>query len=411
MTKSHVARQPIFRPDLKVEAYELLFRAGVGACFDDYTGEQASTAVLSESFFDAGIGSVTGGAPAFINFTGELILQDVVEIFPPESIVVELLETIEPTEEIIRACRRLKDNGYTLALDDFIYEKKFDPLIELASIIKVDFKLTSPKQQSIYIDHFGKRCQMLAEKVETYEEFDRALKAGYNLFQGFFFSRPVTLNSHSLPANKANAMLLLSEVSRPIDDWKKIEMAIKRDVALSYKLLRYINSSFFGLNNKINSLSQALKLLGVRSVRKWASLVAMSCLVDNKPMELMRHSLVRASMCERLAPATGNAERLNDLFLLGLFSMLDTMLDQPMDSILEEMPLADDLRDALLGKENPLREILDLVVRYERAKWDELQIQAAAHSISVESLPDTYYQAVNWTEQIMSQTMSMSKKA
>lgn len=400
----HMARQPIFRADLTVEAYELLFRAGIGTCLDRYSGEQASSSVIAQSFMGLGLSAVTGGAPAFINFTEDLLLREVADLFPPQSVVVEILETVKPTPAILGACQRLRSKGFTLALDDFVYHPDLEPLIDLVQIIKVDFLLSNADQRAEYVRRFGKNRKMLAEKVETHEEFNAALAMGYNLFQGFFFSKPAALHAHALPENKANAMLLLREASRPGADWRKMEDILKHDVALSYKLLRYINSAFFGLSHEIHSIHQALTMLGQRAVRKWSSLICLSCLADQQPPELMRHSLVRASMCEQLAPIAGHTKREEDLFLLGMFSMLDTIFQMPMQEVLTEMPLADDLREALLGKPNAPRSILEVVMAYERARWDDIKGSEESYILQSETLPGIYYNALSWAEQMMTET-------
>ena len=235
--ETFVARQPIFTQQKEVHAYELLFRSGLENVFGDIDGDQASAKVLVDGVM--GMPTLTGGKTAFVNFTQDLLLKDVAMLFPKEHVVVELLETVEPEESVVEACRRLKLQGYRLALDDFIFDAKFEPLIALADIIKVDFLLSGPEERRDLLGLIpNKSVEFLAEKVETAAEFDEAVELGYTYFQGYFFSKPEVLSRKEIPAFKFAYLQLIQAVRESDVDFSEIEGIVKGDVALTYKLLR-----------------------------------------------------------------------------------------------------------------------------------------------------------------------------
>jgi EAL and modified HD-GYP domain-containing signal transduction protein len=294
---------------------------------------------------------MTGGKKAFINFTRDLLLEEYATILPKDVVVVEILENVEPDEEIVAACQKLKQAGYTVAMDDFVsYEEKFEPLINLTDIIKIDFIEADAEDRKALVEMFQPRgIKLLAEKVETKEEFDQAAEMGYTYFQGYFFSKPVIISGKDIPGFKLTYLQMLQEINSPEMDFRKIEDLIKREVSVSYKLLRYINSAFFGLRRKVESIRQALALLGERNIKKWISLIALSSMGEDKPMELAASSLIRAQFCESLAPKMGMRDREHDLFLMGLFSMIDAIIDRPMAEILDELSISEDIKVALSG--------------------------------------------------------------
>lgn len=401
---SYIARQPIFDRELNVVAYELLFRSGEENVFlsDDPTA--ASSSVLADSFFEVGLPKLTNNKLAFINFTRDLLLRNFAELFPCDSIVIEILEDIEPDEQVIRACHELRQAGYFIALDDFQYEARYDPLIDIANIIKVDFSLSDRSEQAWMASTFKPLgLKMLAEKVETREEFDQALAMGYDYFQGYFFSKPVIIASERLPDNKITSLQLLKEVTRPVPDLDTVETIIKTDVSLTYRLLRYINSAFFGVRHEVHSIRQALTLLGDVNIRKWSTLVGMACLSSDKPHELIRTSLIRGKLCEEVSQSIGCKDRDQDLFLLGMFSLLDAMSGQSMDLLLKDIPLPEDIKDILLGgrKVSKIGKVLDLVHAYEEAHWQRVTGLAGELGIDADRLPGWYLEAVEWTGEIM----------
>ena len=241
-----IARQPIFDIRQNVFAYELLYRSGIKNLYAGINGDQASSEVIGSSFLLFGLENLTMGKKAFINFTRKLLEDEVATLLPKESIVVEVLENVEPDKQMLSACIKLKELGYQLALDDFAYDPRFEPFIDLVDIIKVDFLQTSPQDRAALVQRIGnKNIKFLAEKVETKEDFNQALQAGYSYFQGYFFSKPNIVSGKDITSFKLTYLQLLQEIGKPDLDFDELEETIKRDVALSYKLLRYINSAAF----------------------------------------------------------------------------------------------------------------------------------------------------------------------
>ncbi len=401
--KSFIARQPIFDRRQNVYAYELLFRTGLDNYFRDSDPDMATSRVITDAMLLFGQKQMTGGKLAFINFTRDLLLKGYAALLPADWIVVEILEDIEPDSTIVEACRNIKDAGYTLALDDFVYHRKYDPLLELADIIKVDFTISNQDERRKMAQMFLPRgIKLLAEKVETKKEFDEAVEIGYTLMQGYFFARPDILSGKDVPRFKTAYLQMLQEIHRPGLDFDALAEIIQRDVSLSYKLLRYINSAFFGLPTKIHSIKQALVLLGENNVKKWVSLLALAGMGEDKPDELVVSSLIRAHFFESLAGPLGLAHRSSDLFLLGLFSQIDAFLDKPMAEILEEIPLADDVKAALADDERTkLGQLPRLVQAYERGQWEELPILARNQGLDETKIPDLYVASIGRSEQIM----------
>jgi c-di-GMP-related signal transduction protein len=295
--KTFMARQPIFDRRKNIYGYELLFRHGLENFFDETLDKDyASSKVLLDSFLVFDLNDLTRGKRAFLNFTERVLLSEVANSFPKNTIIIELLENIEPTPEIVAACAKLKSKGYLLALDDFQYHPRFKPLIQLADIIKVDFLITrGEKERQDIIKKSGDRVIYLAEKVETLEEYNQAREMGYTYFQGYYFSRPVIVAGKEIPSHKLNLVQILKEIHQPEMDFIQLGNIIQRDVSLSYKLLRFINSAAFGIPNEIHSIRHALNLLGINEFKKWIPLVLLSQMGSDKPNELMINSLIRAN--------------------------------------------------------------------------------------------------------------------
>lgn len=397
-----VARQPIFDKRLKVYAYELLFRPGQENEFVEIDADHATSSVITNSFLVIGLNILTGGKKAFINFTQNLLMDETAINLPKDYIVVEILENVVPDKGIITACRKLKDMGYVLALDDFVFEPRFEPLIKLADIIKVDFIATEAGERQSLVKKFGyQNIKFLAEKVETQQEFDQALNMGYSYFQGFFFSKPIIISSHDIPGYKLNYLSILHEIHRPEIDFNQIENIIKRDVSISYKLLRFINSAFFSFNTKIHSIKQALVLLGINEFKKWVSLIVLKGLGEDKPLELMMVSIIRARLCELIGENLELKDRSADLFFMGMFSLIDTFMNRPMAEVLEQLPLAEETKDALLGNEGRYRDVFELVVAYEKIEWANVSEYAKKLGIDQLKVADYYIESLNWANQLL----------
>ncbi|MEJ5349363.1 MAG: HDOD domain-containing protein [Desulfosoma sp.] len=401
--ESFIARQPIFDRRLHVYGYELLYRAASQdqqAVFRD--GDQASVSVIQNLFFTMGTEIFVGGRKAFINFTENLLLQNAPYFLPKEWAVIEILENVEPSPAVYTACRRLKEDGYSLALDDVIVlEDSHRELLGLVDIVKVDFRGTGNDFQARIARDLKHRVpHLLAEKTETREEFQQALEAGYTLFQGYFFSRPVIIRRQDVPVFKYHALKLIAELNRPDLDMEAVHKVIKQDPALVYKLLRYINSAFFGLRHRVSSIRHAMVLLGEREIRKWATLSVYSRLTAKQPNELVKMSLIRGRFLELLADLVGMGAEKDQLFLMGIFSVMDTLLGRPIDEALQEVPLDDAIKASLLGSMNRYRVLYETVLAYEKAKWDTLGRIGSELHLDVSALTTRYLQALEWTERV-----------
>lgn len=399
-SKRLLARQPIFDRERKCVAYELLARANATNAYTDVDPNLATTATVDLAMNLAGLRELTDGRRAFVNFTRDLLLQDFYEVLPPDLSVVEVLETVTPDADVVEACRRLKRRGYTIALDDFVNDPAWAPLVDLADIIKIDFMATAPaKRAAIAKWGIAKRKQMLAERVETAAEFAEADRLGYTYFQGYFFCKPELVERKQIPVNKQAYLRFLYEVSQPTIDFKRLEDVIKQEVGLSVRLLNYLNSASMGLRQRVSSIKHALTLLGQGPLRRWGSAFAVTAVAEDKPKELARLCLVRARCAELLAPDVGMAARSFDAFLTGLLSALDAMLDQPMIEALKPLPLAPDVRAALLGDGgDKFAALRGLVQSFEQADWVGVESHAASLRLSAERTGQAYTQAVTWAD-------------
>jgi EAL and modified HD-GYP domain-containing signal transduction protein len=390
-----LARQPIFDHRLKLHAYELLSRSGLdnfyaGGCLD-----KASSKVIADSSMLLDLDSLVSGKRAFVNVTRDVILKGFVEVFPAQKIVVEVLENVTVDDELVAACTRLRNDGYLLALDDFKYSESLNPLVGIADILKVDFLQTDARTRAAIVERFGKgRARLLAEKVETREMLHEAQELGYTMFQGFFFARPEIVAAQDVPGYKLHLLELLNELHRPELDFGDLEQVIKRDLSLCYKLLRYINSAQFGFRQEIDSIRRALIILGQEEVRKWATLVALTGLGRDKPLELISQTIVRARLCETLASYLGLESRRHDLFLMGMFSMIDAVLGRPLDEVLFPLPISEEIKQGLLGATTGLSVVYDFCLDYERGNWTSLD----RHTPKVDepTVVKLYIEAVEW---------------
>lgn len=396
-----VARQPILDRRKELFGYELLFRQESYADFAASTTDSATSTVLTNSFFLIGMDTLTSGKRGFINFTRNLLLNDIVTTFPKDQVAVEILETVTPDREIISACRRLKEAGYLLVLDDFVYTPAFDPLLDWVDILKIDFLATPPQERKQVVRRLRrKHLRFLAEKVETLADFEMAMELGYTYAQGFFFSKPDVVAGRDIPGYKLNYLYALREINQPDVDIDILEQIIRRDTSLSYKLLRLINSAFFGLRHEIKSIRHALMLLGVDELRKWGSLLALSGMGEDKPHELAVLSTVRARFCELVAKKIGMESEHTDAYLMGLFSLVDAFMDQPMAQVLADLPIGEPTKAALLGLPSRYTPIYQLALAYETANWSRVDALATRLGLAQSSAPDLYRQSVQAANQI-----------
>ena len=387
-----LARQPIFDRQLQVTSYELLFRDdGVNRAVigDD---DVATSQVLLGAFTEIGLKELVGERQAYLNVSTRFVVEGYALPLPHDQLVLELLERAEVTDELVTAITGLRRDGYTIALDDFVLNEETRPLLALADVVKVDV-LETPRTELLRVVRelrvFG--AKLLAEKVETHEDFELCHELGFDLFQGYFLCRPKVVRGRGIASSRLSTLRLVGRLNEPGAEVGEIEALIAHDVGLSYRLLRYINSAFFGLRREITSVRQVLVLLGLDNIRRWATLLALAT-VEDKPVELLVTALTRARLCELLAPAFPPADP-GSLFTIGLFSVVDAIMDTPMGEVLESLPFSEDVRVALLRLEGPMGEALRCALACERG--DVVTAREGAGSGGV-LLGELYLEAVAW---------------
>ncbi|MGA2511107.1 MAG: HDOD domain-containing protein [Candidatus Acidiferrales bacterium] len=398
----YAARQPILDGNQQVIGYELLFRDGLQNSFGNTDPDAASRSVLDSSIL-MGLDILCDGRRAFINCTRDLLIRDYVTLLPPQQVAVEVLETVPADDLVIEACRRLKALGYMIVLDDFFEGDPREPLTELADIIKIDLRATSAAQSAAMVKRYGhQRRRMLAEKAETREEFLDSRKAGFTYFQGYFFRRPEIVQAREIPANRINYLRLLQAISQPEVDPRQIEEAIKGEASLVYRLLRYLNSPIFGFRQEVRSVRHALAILGDREVRRWIRLVTTLVAGQNKPTDLVLSALTRARFCELIDEKVG--QKSADLFLVGLLSLMDAILELPMGLVLDGISVDPDARTVLLGERGRLSPIYDLMLAQEAGQWEEAAALSAQLHLPEGFAADTQWNAMQWASQMTSET-------
>jgi c-di-GMP-related signal transduction protein len=396
----YLARQPIFDRQDSVLGYELLFRSGLDNFFAQQGASRPSECPI-DNFLLFGLETLTCGHRAFINFTRNDLVRDLPTLFPKDRIAVEILESTLADAEVVSACRRLKQAGYLIALDDFVLSSQSEPFLPFADVVKVDFRTAGEHERERLVRHLAPRgIKLLAEKVETHEDVLAARQSGYTYFQGYFYCTPQIVSTSGLSGFKPNYMRILQAVNRPEMNLREIEGLLKQEPSLLYKLLRYLNSAYFGLRAEITSIRHALALLGEEKLRKWTSVSAMVHLAHNKPSELIITSLVRARFCESLAVPLGIRVKETDLFLMGLMSTMDAVLGRHMSQVVCEVPLSEEVRAALLNQHGCYGDVLSLALAFERGSWKAIAQPIARLRLDESGIPAIYLKAVEWTTRI-----------
>ena len=399
MENVYVARQPIFDKNKKIFAYELLFRDGTANSVPDIDGDVATTSLLANTFFTIGFDTLAGGRKAFINFTQNLLEKRVPLLLPKETTVIEILEDVRPEPALIDACAKMAADGYTIALDDFVYLPELEPLIAMADIIKFDFRLTPKAAIDDYLKQLSRNSLcLLAEKVETHDEFEAAQKMGFELFQGYFFCKPEIIQGREIKGSQLTLMRIMAQINSDTFCCDELERLIARDMGLSYKLFKYLNSAFFARACKVTSVKQALVYLGEKEIRRFVSLVAMSRLAEGKPDELILAACIRGKFCELLGADAREQTSPSEMFTLGMFSLIDAIIDQPMDKILGELPLSSQIKHALVNAKGRLAGYIELVRSYETGQWDRVSRLSQALKLDGNTIPALYLQACQWSD-------------
>ncbi|MCT6700858.1 EAL and HDOD domain-containing protein [Rheinheimera sp. 4Y26] len=398
----YAARQPILDRDKNLFAYELLFRDGLENVFPDIDGDEATSRMIAGSQFNFGLDDFLGDKLGFINFTLDTLLKKFPSMLPKEQVVVEILETVQPGKRLLAEVQHLKEQGYVIALDDYIHQPVWRHFYPHIDIIKIDFRSTSAEiiQEVLQATAAFPNIKLLAEKVETNEEFQSALKMGFSYFQGYFFSKPEMLQSKALSPAQMTLAELLYETSKSEMDLSKITSIFERDVNLSYKLLRYSNSAIFKRRSEIETIKQALVVLGQYELKKFLSVLFTAQVSSEKPAELMRLAMTRAKFAEGIAQLHRKTD-VAKAFLTGMMSLMDAILDEPMTSVMSKLPLSKDIKDALVDNQGLLAEYLSLVKCYEQAHWQDANSAIANLGLDAKTLPDAYHEAVQWANEQM----------
>jgi c-di-GMP-related signal transduction protein len=397
MLEKFIARQPIFDDKQKLFAYELLFRASSKNVFEPY--KEASGSVIVDSTMLFGLKTLTGHAKAFVNLDLLALQRGTAKLLPPDQVVIEILESVTPSQEVVQLCAGLCNEGYTLALDDYVGHPKWEPMLPLVKFLKVDFLACGPPARAAIANrHCAKTnalggandspMRLLAEKIETNDDLLEARSLGYTYFQGFFFCKPSTLSAREIPSNKLNCLRLLHLVASPDFSYDAVEELLKGDPGLVYKLLRYLNSWLVTVRSEIHSIREAIALLGEKEFRRWISVLAVVAMASDKPHELIRTALTRAFFCEALSRALATPAQSSDLFLMGLLSVTDAILDRPIEQVLASLPIGSEVRAALCGGANHYRDVYDLMLAFERADWPTLSATSGRLGIDESAVAD-----------------------
>jgi EAL and modified HD-GYP domain-containing signal transduction protein len=392
MRTVYLGRQPIFNRDLKPVAYELLYRSA-NKDYADRGDARASAAVLINAFLEMGVERVVGKAHAFVHVTSELLDGELLRLFEPARLVLQLLPDDDFDDAALARLDRLRAAGYGISVDDLLVHEGTMPLLQRAHFVKVDLAAVPAQELAEHVAQLrAYPVALVAEKVETHEQLAQCQALGFDLYQGYFFARPKIVAGRTLGEDRLGVLQLLAVLHDPRSELSDVQAVVQRSVSLSYRLLRYANSAALNLPRQINSIAQAAVILGQRRLRDMATLLALTGF-DDKPSELTRTLLARARCCANLAPpGRGNAET---AFTVGLFSGLDALLDRPLDALLNDLPLSDEVKAALLDRQGVFGRILEAVLALERGDFGNEALAALAPPA------DAYLVAIDWANQAM----------
>ncbi|MBU2964218.1 HDOD domain-containing protein [Amphritea sp. 2_MG-2023] len=386
-----MARQPIFDANLNVVAYELLYRDvnNQAPCLLT-DGNSATSQVLLNNYTSICHSSKVTTVPAFINMTKEMLESAYIPELSRKHIVLEILEDIEVDELLILSVKRYIDAGYRMALDDFIYSPEYDPILKMVHIVKLDLLALTDQELEEHTKLLKRfNVTLLAEKIETLEEFNRCKALGFKLFQGYFLCKPQIVEGRKLSSNETVMLELMALLTDPLATTAAVSEIVKRDPQLTLKIVRIVNSSLFNLIRKIDSIDEAVTLLGTTEIKRWCALMAVSG-EHGKLDELTRHTLVRARMCELLAENQPNLSGSSG-FMMGIFAGLDTLLDTPKDDILKQVVLNEDIEIAIREGLGPYGELLTTVNSFILGEWDSLPL-----AYNPERLNQAYQDSLGW---------------
>ncbi|MCW8109256.1 EAL domain-containing protein [Alteromonas ponticola] len=394
---AYIARQPIFDVNREVYAYELLFRDGEKNCFPDIPPDEATSKLLATSHLSLGLEEIVGDKLAFINFHRDTLMYRFPTSLDASQVVIEVLETVKVDQQLVSACKHLRGLGFKLALDDFDATDKWKPFLPFTSIVKFDITTMSDEEIEKRVPELKQqRIKLIAEKIETYSDFEKFKAMGFDYFQGYFLAYPQIVRHRALEASKVTLLELLTASASIKMDFDKVNAILERDVSLTYLLLRFINNPMFNKRNRISSLKHALTYMGEIEVKKFIALLALANLSEGKPSELMEMSLIRAKFCELVSLALDVKENPPTGFLTGLLSLLDALTEQPMEELMKKIPISEQVKDALCGRQNLLKDCLLMVKHFECANWAEIKKLSAKHKLKQTLLHAFYNESIKW---------------
>lgn len=402
-----IGRQPIFNLHEQIVAYELLYRSKNVNAFPMVDSDAATIDVLVNSFLSIGIEEVTKGKPSFVNFTENLLMSPLNEYLNPSQVVIEILEDVPLTPQLVERVIELKSYGFKIALDDFVLDNEvqvYDELFAYIDFIKVDF-LLSPLLERMEIENKVKEnfphIKLLAEKVETRNHFEVAKHSGYELFQGYFFEQPQIITATDIPANTIQYFCIIALLKEEEPNVQLLADNIERDISLTYKLLQMVNNSEMRSKSKVRSIKQAILLLGVSNLRKWIYLLAMREIDVNADNDLFKEvmctSLFRAKVCEKLAKLSYK-KNFSEYFLVGMFSLIDTLLQRPLMVILQQLPFSEDITETILGNQTEMTPYLEFSIALGKLDWSTLENLAPQLNIDLTKVDLLYHEAMEWAE-------------
>lgn len=404
MRKTYVARQPILNARRQTLGYELLFRDGEHNAYPAHVDSNRATyRLIAENFFSIGANPAISYSRCFVNFPYQSLVRRLPTCLPKDAIVVEVLETCKPTDELYQAVKELSQSGYIIALDDFVYSTEWERFLPYVQIVKLDVMSMGLNAACEFVRQRiaqGSRRKYLAERIETEAEFVAARSAGFSFFQGYFFSKPELTQRRYISSEQVIAMELFREVCRHDVDFERIEAIIAKDVTLSYKLLKFVNTLSDRLEVPISSFHQALVYLGQDRLKMFVSLAVASFVSSKKPKELFSLSLQRAQFCLLMSSHHSFRQHADQAFLIGLFSMLDALFDVSLEHILEQLPLASSVKQALLERKGPYGLLLSIQEHYERGNWQGMEFNCQALDLALEDVMPSISAAQKWSREI-----------
>lgn len=402
MGKYIVARRPVLDSSQEVFAYEIIFKNNI----ENKTISENSNLInegISDDieFFEDS--NLTDGKKIFINFNADLIKNKAPFLLSNKNIGIEISEDLNSENEIVNIIKKLKENDYLLILNHPEAVLSENILYNYADIIKLDYKSNAKTELKNFINNIKSRklsnVKFLAKNIDKHQHFEEAKKIGFDYFQGVFFTKADIVNENGTPGYEINYLNILKELNKEDVNFSEIEKIIKNDISMTFSLLKTINSASYGYN--VSSIKQASTLLGVKGLKKWSLLYLINDLKNDKPDILFVNTLTRAKFAELLAEEFGISKKSDDLFTMGIFSMIDAFLNKPLSKILEETALTEEVKEAILIREGVMGEILNLVIAFERVKWDQVALIEKKNQIDPKKLYNKYLEAVDFSYETM----------